>query len=116
MRNSRRWKSFATTWNGASFFLLPQWTPAPDLELYTDSAGTIGFGVYYRGRWFNGKWSHQQLTNSIQWKELYPIVVAALVWGSEWHRRKVMFRSDNQAVVECIRSGTSHCPHMMILL
>ena len=36
--------------------------------------------------------------------------------GSKWNRMKVMFRLDNQAVVECIKSGTSCCPHMMTLL
>ena len=77
-----RWKHFAAAWNGASFFLLPNWTPAPDVELFTDSAGTIGFGAFFQGSWFNGRWSPAQLSHSIQWKEFYPIVMAALVWGS----------------------------------
>lgn len=40
------WTAFATPWSGHSFFLLPDWTPAPDLDLYTDSSGTIGYGAY----------------------------------------------------------------------
>ena len=30
--------------------------------------------------WFQGRWSQEQLDHSIQWKELYPLVLAACVW------------------------------------
>ena len=110
------WRAFATPWNGASFMLLPQWTPSPDLQLFTDSSGEIGFGAYFAGEWFQGRWTQQQLPRSIQWKELYPIVMATFVWGHCWATKKVLFACDNQAVVACIRSGTSHSPHMMALL
>ena len=71
------WQEFATPWNGRSFFLLPDWTPSPDLQLFTDSSGTIDFGAYRQGEWFNGRWTPTQPERSIQWKELYPIVLAA---------------------------------------
>lgn len=112
----RWWEAFATPWTGRSFFLLPNWTPAPDLHLYTDSSGAIGFGAYCNGEWFNGKWSLTQAHHSIQYKELYPIVLAALIWGHRWSTLKVRFECDNQAVVHSIVAGTSHCPHMMHLL
>ena len=84
MLDLRWWQEFATPWNGRSFFLLPDWTPSPHLELFTDSSGTIGFGAYCQGEWFNGRWSTAQAERSIQWKELYPIVLAAAVWGERW--------------------------------
>ena len=74
------WQAFATPWNGRSFFLLPQWTPSPDLELFTDSSGTVGYGAYCQGQWFNGRWTTEQLQHSIQWKELYPIVLAVVTF------------------------------------
>ena len=40
------WQALATPWNGRSFFLLPHWTPFPDLELFIDSFGTTGFVAY----------------------------------------------------------------------
>ncbi len=44
--------------------------------------------------------------------ELYPIVLSAQAWGHQWHLLKVrMFR----AVMDCIVSGTSRCPHIMHL-
>ena len=115
-KDIRWWKTFATPWNGTSFMLHPDWTPAPDIQLFTDSSGTIGFGAFYDGLWFNAHWSPEQLAMSIQWKELYPIILAALVWGNRWSAKKILFFSDNQAVVSCIRTGTSHSKPMMALL
>ena len=48
------WKIFLSKWNGRSFFLESTPTPAQNLELYTDAAGSIGFGGYFQGRWFQG--------------------------------------------------------------
>ena len=110
------WTAFTTPWSGRSFFLLPHWTPAPDLHLYTDSFSEIGFGAYLNGEWFHGRWPPDQLHYSIQYKELYPIVVAAQVWGRRWTTLKVRFHCDNQAIVACLTSGSSHCPHIMHLL
>ena len=110
------WAKFVTPWSGRSFFLLPHWTPAPDIHLFTDSAGDIGYGAFYQGQWFNGQWSNVQMPHSIQYKELYPIVMAALTWGHQWSTLKVRFHCDNQAIVACISSGSSRCPHIMHLL
>ena len=110
------WRAFTLPWTGRSFFLLPHWTPAPDLELYTDSAGSVGFGAYCGGDWFQGHWPPELADRSIQFKELYPIVLAATVWGHRWTTLKIRMLCDNQAVVHSIVSGTSHCPHIMHLL
>ena len=40
------WQTFAQSWNGIAFFLDPNWTPAPDLQLFMDASGTLGFGGY----------------------------------------------------------------------
>ena len=95
---------------------LPSPRPSPDLKLYTDSSGSIGYGAYCQGSWFNGHWSQEQLHHSIQWKELYPIVLAVCVWGRRWTTLRIRLHCDNQAIVHCLNSGTSHCPHIMVLL
>ena len=33
------------------------WTNSPDMNLYTDAAGGIGFGAYSKGKWAEGRWS-----------------------------------------------------------
>ena len=110
------WHDFIDTWNGRSFFMSPKWLPNTALELYTDSSGSIGYGAYFQGHWFNGKWCANDLPKSIQWKELYPIVLAAATWGHLWSTKRILFLCDNEAVVHCLTSGTSHSSHVMDLL
>ena len=73
------WHSFIELWNGHS------------LQLYIDSAGSVGYGAYFQGHWFNGMWCAGDMSKSIQWKELYPMVLAATTWGQLWTRRRILF-------------------------
>ena len=47
------WKMFLSKWNGHSLFLQSSPSPAQNLELYTDAAGSIGFGGYFQREWFH---------------------------------------------------------------
>lgn len=53
---------------------------------------------------------------SMAFMELYPIVVAAYVFGKEWQKKKIMFVCDNQSVISILRNGRSKCPHIMKLM
>ena len=75
-RDISMWKVFLDQWNGRSFFLDSAITPSPDLELFTDAAGSIGFGGYFRGKWFQGRWPacmhlSRERGISIEWQELF---------------------------------------------
>ncbi len=48
--------------------------------------------------------------------ELYPLVVAALLWGKEWSATSIIIHCDNEATVHCINKGRSHSPTLMPLL
>ena len=54
--------------------------------------------------------------SSMAFMELYPIVVAAYIFGKEWQTKKIMFICDNQAVISILRKGRSTCPHIMKLM
>ena len=86
---------------------------ATDLEVTLDAAGTIGFGTYSQGQWFHGAWSMVQATQSIAYQELFPLVIAAYLWGSLWARKHVLFRSDNEAVVTILTTRTSKVPALV---
>ena len=58
----------------------------------------------------------EQMSLSIADKELFPIVVAATLWGSQWVSRQVEFLCDNESVVAVLKSGTSRDHHLMELL
>ena len=53
---------------------------------------------------------------SIVAKELIPIVLASMLWGSRWQGCLVMAYCDNLAVVEVINAGYSKDSLLMQLL
>lgn len=97
------WHTFLSHWNGVSLFLDVSCTAAPDLTLYTDASGTLGFGGYYQGHWFQDHWPpdlEEHIPDheiSMAYKELVPIVVAAEIWGHQWPLKIILSFRDNQA-------------------
>lgn len=69
-----------------------------------------------KGYWFAGSWVPSQQQQSIAYKELFPVVIAAHIWGHVWIKRHVLFRSDNEAVVHILNTRTSKVPCLMRLL
>ena len=89
---------------------------ATDLEVTSDAAGAIGFGTYSHGQWFYGARSTVQARQSIAYQDLFPVVIAAHLWGSLWARKHVLFRSDNKAVAAILTTRTLKVPASMHLL
>ena len=110
------WQKFVRPWNGTAFFLEPNWTPAPELQLFTDAASTLGFGAYWNGAWFSQPWPPHLASKSIEWKELYAIVIACETWGAHWSGKRILFHCDNQAVVQVWDSGLSRSSDLMYLV
>ncbi len=112
------WHSFLPSWNGVAMFLDPDWTPAEDMELFTDASGTLGYGAYYDGSWLRSDWAPHQLPPhvSIQWQELFAILAAAITWGSHWHGRRILFHCDNLAIVQAWTNHSSRNPALSDLL
>lgn len=110
------WLQFLSSWHGVYFWLFPGMSASPDLEVTSDASGSLGFGAYFNDEWFSGSWASSQASQSIAYKELFPIVIAARVWGPHFARRHVLFRSDNEAVVYILNSRTSKIPVLMRLL
>ena len=69
-----------------------------------------------QGLWFAGSWAPSQQQQSIAYKELFLVVIAAHVWGHLWCKKHVLFRSDNDAVVHVLNSRTFKVPCLMRLL
>ncbi len=115
------WITFLRNWNGITFFYDDFLSQPCDISLFTDAAPSTGFGGFYRGRWFASTWP-PELSNSSQnvestaLCELYPIVVAAYLWGSEWSTKNILFHCDNSATVHCINKGRSNAPKIMPFL
>ena len=98
------------------FFLYPHMAPLPDFQVSSDAAGSLGYGAILKSHWFSGAWAAQQSLLSIAYKELFPIVVAAYLWGPQWVSRQVEFLCDNESVVAVLKSGTWQDKSLMVLL
>lgn len=112
--------SFFQHFNGISVFHDRFWVSSADVELYTDSAGSIGFGIYFAGKWtcaaWLADWRDSGRTRDITVLELFPNVVSLYLWGAELRNKKIMFHCDNAAVVYAINTMTSKSENVMILL
>ena len=95
---------------------MPTWAPLPDFQVSSDAAGSLGYGAIFKSHWFAGAWSAAQSSLSIACKELFPIVVAAYLWGPQWVFRQVEFLCDNESVVAVLKSGTLWDKNLMVLL
>ena len=89
------WLRFLSDWNDVAMFHDCEFTNSFDMELSTDAASTLGFGGYFHGKYVYSTWSVDLplLTDNfhVAFLELYPIVVAALLWGSAWSCNIIMF-------------------------
>ena len=94
----------------------PNWMRSPDMELFTDASGSLGYGIFNTGHWIANPWPPVLQNRSIQWKELYPIALVCLLWGHQWTGKKLLFHCDNQVVVDIWASGSSRDPLTMHLV
>lgn len=114
------WLKFLEQWNGLSVFYDKQMTSSIDMKLFTDASSTCGYGGYYNKQWFCSAWPSNlpsvSKNLSMAFLELYPIVVAAILWGHLWIGKRVLFMCDNQATVEIINKGRSKTIEIMGLM
>ena len=89
------WQRFLRGFNGIS---LISRRLSVQHEFATDASGS-GFGMIFCHAWSFGFWPKCCLGWSIAAKELYPILLAFQMWGSDFEHSCVLIYSDNQSVV-----------------
>ena len=109
------WSACCEEWNGRVLFIDPNWTQASKVSLWTDASG-LGFGIVFGNERCCGTWSPEEEGYSIEWKELYPIVLAIAMWGSHLSGLRLTVRCDNEAVCHIWKSGTCKSRPIMTLL
>ena len=95
---------------------MPMLAPVQDFQISSDSAGSRGYGAILNTKWLTGAWSMEQRSLSMAYRVLFPIVVAAALWGSHLVSRRVDVLCDNESVVAVLKSGSSRDQHLMGLL
>ena len=108
------WSTFLSVWNGISLF--------PGMPLgsivTSDASGSWGCGAFqaHPVLWFQLQWPSQLGDLNIAIKELIPIVISAAIWGHAWHNQRVVFRSDNMAVVHTLVKSSTKDPFLAHLI
>jgi len=111
------WEKFLHRYNGVTVLLSENWVDNTSVQFYTDAAGAVGFGAFFQGHWTCGEWPPGLAeSDDITFKELFPIVVAVLLWGEHLTDKKVLFHCDNQAVVHVLNKQSSRSKASMGLL
>ena len=72
----------------------------------TDASGDIGWGVCCQNEWHQGVWTVDQLSHSINWKELKAYHYALLRLQLLLRGKLVYIRMDNTCSVHYVNAGT----------
>ena len=110
------WAYFIDHFNGKSVFLDKQWISTDHLCLSTDASGSVGCAAVFGSDWFAEKWPQSMASHQICIKELFPIVLALEIWATRLQNKKVLFLSDNMAVVTVINKKSCKDKVLMRLL
>lgn len=97
------------------FFLKPSWTPLTEFQGSSDAAGKLGHRAIFNSHRFFGTWSASLYSLYIfAFKELFPIAIAAYLWGPQWVLKQVDFLSD-ESVEVALASGMSKNYNLIVL-
>lgn len=115
----RVWLEFLEEFNGVSL-----WQDTlnlhNDFQVHSDAAGSLGFGLFWDGRWcaepWPQAWCGEAITRDLTFLEFFPIVVAVHLWVEHFKDHRVCFWSDNQAVVTVLAKQSSRSSRVSALL
>lgn len=109
------WCKLLHSWNGISFFYNDRVEPSNELSLFTDAAPSVGFAGLLGNEWFADIWPQEILSLPDSDKpsalfEIYPVVVACILWGDKWRSKRISVLCDNISAVNIINKGRSSVP------
>ena len=110
------WLTFLDNFNGRAFFLYDCWETSATLQLYTDTAGSKGYGAVFGSRWFYGAWPGSWRSLNITCLELFPVTLSVHIWGRLMINQCVVFFTDNVALVDSLNKQSSKYSIVMTLL
>lgn len=110
------WLSFLHQFNGRSILLDNTWVESDTIQMYTDAASTVGYAGILGHDYFYGTWPDTWKRFNIAVLELFPIVISIEIWKHILKNKRILFKTDNEALVPVINKQTSKDPRIMILV
>lgn len=84
------------------------------------TSGSVSFEVYFHRHWWAEvwplEWSDSDIVGDLTFHRFFPLFVAVRIRVDDLRNRTVHFWSDNQAVVQVVKSLTSKSPWVMALV
>jgi hypothetical protein len=115
-RDIRWWLYFLTAWSSVSMIRLSR----VNYDAATDASGTKGIGGIFSGRVFSERMPSRHREKHINWKEMFAILHAFVLWHKEWAGGRLRLACDNSAVVDAVIKksikGETINPLQMVLL
>lgn len=114
----RTWLEFLHNYNGVTYFRHLQVLPQHHLFMSADACA-LGYGACFMDHWvqdvFPTHWIQlfRDREIGITLLELYPIYVLISMFGPVVRNQAVLFRSDNEGVVQIINKQSSPNPYIM---
>ena len=99
-----------------------EWFSNSKIHLITDTAGNpdLGCGVYFAGRWayfqWPSSWENPDDMADITFVELVPIVLSILLFKEDLHNKRIIFQTDNTAIVSILNKKSSKSRRLMELV
>ena len=106
-KDMQSWLSFLSKFNDIFLFDYDPWVTSECIHLFTDAAGSKGYGGVLKPHWFYESWPSQWHSYSIAFLELYPIMAAICVWADKLCNKRIIMHTDNKALESIINKSTS---------
>ena len=92
------------------------WGQSEKVVMYSDASGDQGCGIWLGHRFFRHLWTEDQLSQSVPWKELWPIVQALKLFGPQLRNKVIISATDSATNSYAINAGSSRAPGCNSLL
>ena len=94
---------------------------AEEISMFSDASAnaTLGCGGISDSSWFILQWNEEFINKnnpSINYLELYAVVIAVKLWIYKYKNKRVYLFCDNMSVVHMINNQASKCQNCMVLL
>ena len=97
-KDLRWWQLFLTSWSSIALIQLSR----PTFQVFTDASGLKGIGGHYNNQIFAARVPSRHRSKHINWKEMFAVLHAFILWHKEWVHGSLTIVSDNTTVVNGI--------------
>lgn len=111
-RNDLRWwLQFLLSWSAISMIQLSR----TSFDVATDASGEKGIGGVYNRTVFSERIPSRHKSKEIDWKEMFAVLHAFLLWCDAWRGGRVRLACDNSSVVDAINKHSIKGPAIIPL-